>query len=124
MTHSPKGCENMADRLGVSKPPESLNERREKMTLLTLDPTGVKQVQVHSLAPRLKSFNGARVGVLHNVKHNAKELLVAIADLLQERYTLAEVVGPVLTDQSMLASSKQLDEMAAKCDVVLTGLGD
>ena len=94
------------------------------MTLLTLDPTGVKQVQVKAQAPRLKSFNGARVGILHNVKHNAKELLVDIAELLQERYTLAEIVGPVLTDQSMLASPKQLDELAGKVDVVLTGLGD
>lgn len=94
------------------------------MALITLDPTGVKQVQLKSLAPRLKSFNGARVGVLHNVKHNAKELLMDIAELLQERYALKEIVGPVLTDQSMLASPKQLDELAAKCDVVLTGLGD
>ncbi len=94
------------------------------MALLTLDPTGVKQVQLKSQAPRLASFNGARVGLLHNVKMNAKELLVAVADQLQERYTLKEIVGPVLTDQSMLASPKQLDELASKVDVVLTGLGD
>ena len=94
------------------------------MTLITLDPTGVKQVQVKSIAPRLQSFNGARVGLLHNVKHNAKELLVAISDELKERYAVKEVVGPLLTDQGMLASAKQLDEIAGQVDVVLTGLGD
>ena len=94
------------------------------MTLLTLDPTGVQQVELHSLAPRLQTLNGATVGVLHNVKTNAKELGMAITELLQERYRLEDVVGPILTASSMLASPEQLDELAEKCDVVLTGLGD
>jgi hypothetical protein len=93
------------------------------MTLITLDPTGVKQVQLNSLAPRLQSLNGATVGILHNVKKNAKEMLEEMANVLHERYEI-EVVGPELTSDSMLASKEQLDRFAEECDVVLTGLGD
>jgi hypothetical protein len=93
------------------------------MTLLTLDPTGVKQVELNSLAPRLQSLNGATVGVLYNVKKNARELLVEMADVLGERYEI-ELFEPELTSQSMLADKDQLDKFAKECDVVLTGLGD
>jgi hypothetical protein len=93
------------------------------MTLLTLDPTGVKQVELNSLAPRLQSLNGASVGVLYNVKKNARELLVEMAEVLGERYEI-ELFEPELTSQSMLADKDQLDKFAKECDVVLTGLGD
>jgi hypothetical protein len=94
------------------------------LTLITLDPTGVKQVELNAMAPRLQSLNGATIGVLHNVKHNAKELLMEMADVLQERYEIRDVIGPELAGQSMLATKEQLDRFAAECDVVLTGLGD
>jgi len=95
------------------------------MAILTLDPTGVKDVSLNSLAPRLDSLNGKRVGVLHNVKHNAKELLVAMADLLETRYHV-RVHGPILTDgaMGMLATPQQLQEFAGEVDFALTGLGD
>jgi hypothetical protein len=93
------------------------------MTLLTLDPTGVKQVELNALAPRLQSLNGATVGVLYNVKKNARELLVEMADVIGERYEI-ELFEPELTSQSMLADKDQLDKFAKECDVVLTGLGD
>ncbi|HWO73346.1 MAG TPA: hypothetical protein VNN21_07285 [Dehalococcoidia bacterium] len=93
------------------------------MTLITLDPTGVKQVELNALAPRLQSLNGATVGILHNVKKNARELLVEMANVLQDRYEI-EILGPELTAHSMLASEEQLDRFAKECDVVLTGLGD
>lgn len=93
------------------------------MTLITLDPTGMKQVDLHAIAPRLETLHGATVGILYNVKKNAKELLVEMANVLQERYDIT-VREPVLTAHSMLASPEQLDELAKSCDVVLTGLGD
>jgi hypothetical protein len=96
------------------------------MTLLTLDPTGVKQVDIHPIAPRLETLQGTTIGVLHNVKKNAKELLNEMANVLQERYEIKEVIGPELTDGrgGMLSSPEQLDELSKKVDLVLTGLGD
>ena len=69
------------------------------MTLITLDPTGVRPVETHRIAPRVTGLNGKRVGLLNNVKTNAKELVVDIADLLQARYDVS-VVGPVLTTET------------------------
>jgi hypothetical protein len=95
------------------------------MAVAIYDPTGVKQVSHNQIAPRLTTLNGARLGILHNVKHNAKEMTVAVADLLAERYQLKEIVGPTLTAGAigMLATPEQIKEFA-KCDLVLTALGD
>lgn len=95
------------------------------MSLITLDPTGVKQVGIEQLAPRLSTLNGKRVGVLHNVKVNAKELLVDMGTLLGERYDV-RLLDPLLTDtpNGMLASPGQLKRLAQEADLVLTGLGD
>ena len=95
------------------------------MTLITLDPTGVGRVENHPLAPRLASLRGARVGLLHNVKTNARELIVDIGDLLKERYGV-EIVGPVLTagQSGMLAKPEQLQELASQVDLVITAVGD
>ena len=95
------------------------------MTLLTLDPTGVQPVETHSIAPRLTGLDGKRVGLLNNVKANARELVVDIADLLQQRYDIS-VVGPVLTQgqSGMLATPQQLTELASEVDLVITAIGD
>jgi len=95
------------------------------MTLITLDPTGVRPVETHRIAPRVTGLNGKSVGLLNNVKTNAKELVVDIADLLQARYDVS-VVGPVLTQgaSGMLATPEQLQELAAQVDLVITAIGD
>ena len=95
------------------------------MSLITLDPTGVQQVGMQRLAPRLSTLNGKRVGVLHNVKVNAKELLVDMGMLLGERFDV-RLLDPVLTDtpNGMLASPDQLRRLSREADLVLTGLGD
>ncbi len=70
-------------------------------------------------------MNGKRVGLLNNVKTNAKELIVDIAELLQDRYDV-QIVGPVLTagQSGMLARPEQLRELAEQVDFVITAVGD
>jgi hypothetical protein len=95
------------------------------MTLITLDPTGVGRVETHSIAPRVAGLSGKRVGLLHNVKTNARELIVDLGSLLEERYRV-KLVGPVLTQgqSGMLAKPEQLTELAAGVDLVITAVGD
>jgi hypothetical protein len=95
------------------------------MTLITLDPTGVQPVETHGIAPRVAGLNGKRIGLLNNVKTNAKELVLDIADLLKERYDVT-VVGPIQTKgpSGMLATPKQLEELASQVDLVITAIGD
>ena len=75
-------------------------------------------------AERPQGLDGVTVGIMHNCKPNGRELLSAIADLLSERFSIKEVVAPVRSEGIMLPSVEQLDDLAAKCDVVLSGLGD
>jgi hypothetical protein len=95
------------------------------MTLITLDPTGARRVETHSIAPRVAGLSGKRVGLLHNVKTNAKELIVDLGDLLEKRYNV-QIVGPILTQgqSGMLAKPEQLKELAAEVDMVITAVGD
>jgi hypothetical protein len=95
------------------------------MTLITLDTTGVKQVTLQSIAPRLSGLRGKRVGLLHNVKHNARELVCDIGSLLRERYEV-ELGEPVLTagQSRMLAKPEQLRALAVSSDLVIHAIGD
>jgi hypothetical protein len=95
------------------------------VTLITLDPTGARPVDTHRIAPRVSGLNGKRVGLLHNVKTNARELVCDIARLLKERYDVT-LVGPILTQgqSGMLAKPEQLQALAAQVDLVITAVGD
>jgi hypothetical protein len=95
------------------------------MTLITLDPTGAGQVEIFPIAPRVAGLHGKRVGLLNNVKTNARELIVEIGNLLEQRYAV-QLVGPVLTagQSGMLAKPEQLKELAAEVDLVITAVGD
>jgi hypothetical protein len=95
------------------------------MTLITLDPTGARPVSTHGIAARIALLNGKRVGLLHNVKTNARELVVDIGELLKQRYDVT-LVGPILTQgqSGMLAKPEQLKELAQQADLVITAVGD
>ncbi|HEX8968903.1 MAG TPA: hypothetical protein VF937_13545 [Chloroflexota bacterium] len=95
------------------------------MPLITLDPTGARPVDTHSIAPRISSLAGKRVGLLHNVKTNARELVLDIGELLKERYDVT-LVGPILTagQSGMLARPEQITQLAEQADLVITAVGD
>jgi hypothetical protein len=95
------------------------------VALITLDPTGARPVHQHSIAPRLSGLNGKRLGLLHNVKTNAKELVVDLGELLRARYDVT-LVGPMLTEgqSGMLAKPEQLQQLAKEADFVITAIGD
>jgi hypothetical protein len=95
------------------------------MSLITLDPTGAPQVELHHIAPRVSGLRGMRVGLLYNVKHNARELVQEIGALLEERYG-AQPGEPMLTtgQSGMLARPEQLQDLASKSDLVVTAIGD
>jgi hypothetical protein len=80
-----------------------------------LDPTGSSQEKHYSLAPRrLRTLDGARLGLLGNTKLNADAVLAAIGELLKERYAL----------ESVIAEDQVVNELVETCDVVIAGVGD
>ena len=83
-------------------------------------PTGDLAVAARSLAPRLASVRGKRIGILDNCKEFADVVLRGVA-LVLERDHGASVT---FWRKSYLGiPSPFAAEMAAKCDAVINGVG-
>ena len=101
----------------------------ERMALVGLDailsPEGSSTAKQHQLAPRrFKSLDGVRLGLLGNSKLNADAVLLAIGDLLKERYAVESVFIRSKPTFSKPAADDQVEEMLANADVIVTGVGD
>jgi hypothetical protein len=94
------------------------------MSVTTLVPVPSDAVAGSPMAARPQGLDGKTIGVMCNVKRNGPELMSAIADLLRAQFGVAQVVGPVRSKGAMLPSDEQVADMAARCDAVITGLGD
>jgi len=91
-----------------------------------LDPTSPSREKRYELAARrLRTLDGATVGLLDNSKLNAAPLLADIGDLLKERYGIkSTVVRTKGHGFSYPVEERMADEMAAQCDVVIAAIGD
>jgi hypothetical protein len=88
------------------------------------DPSGSLEVERHSLAPRLNTLQGKRLGILDNSKTNADRYLTLVAEELQELYGVAEY--KLVTKDNLGAPARQehLDAVTREVDFVITGIGD
>ncbi|HET6316172.1 MAG TPA: hypothetical protein VFG86_06925 [Chloroflexota bacterium] len=90
-----------------------------------LSPEGASSAKQHNLAPRrFKTLDGVRLGLLGNSKLNADNVLLAIGNLLEERYNIESVFIRSKPTFSKPAAPDQVDEMLANADVIVTGVGD
>jgi hypothetical protein len=69
-------------------------------------------------------LEGATIALVENGKPRADDLLRAIASELQARVPSLSVIGPIRTDHLMEASRAQVDDIAARADLVINALGD
>lgn len=83
------------------------------------------------LAPRPATLDGKTIGLLPNWRPSAIEILRAIGGLLQERFTLKDLVLeqpvrelPIRTGKLLDTMREQLDDLARRVDVVITATGD
>jgi hypothetical protein len=77
------------------------------------------------LAPRrFKTLDGVRLGLLSNSKINADNVLLAIGDLLAERYALKNIVHERKENFSLPAPNEIIDKMVSQADVVIAAVGD
>ena len=83
------------------------------------------------LAPRPATLDGKTVALLPNWRPSAVEILRAIGALLQERFTLKDMVLeqpvrelPIRTGKLLDTMRQQLDDLARRVDVVITATGD
>ncbi len=81
---------------------------------------GVKQ-----LAPRkFTTLDGVRLGLVSNSKLNADKVLLAIGDLLKERYEMETVVHEKKPNFSLPAPAEIVDRIVESSDLVIAGVGD
>ena len=92
-----------------------------------LDPTGATTTAVKprpSRARRRKDLHGATVGLLVNTKQNAAPFLDEIGRLLVQRHGAKSAMARTKVNFAAPAPEDLVKEMAASCDVVVTGIGD
>ena len=94
------------------------------MTLRILDPTVQAEATESTVAKRERTLDGAVLGLLDNSKVNGDRLLRLVAAELGRRYDVREVVEMRKGGASTTADTAMLDALAARCDVVVTAIGD
>ncbi len=89
-----------------------------------LDPTSQSDVSAKFLSPRLDSLDGKVMGLLNITKNGSDIFLARIAELMRERFDLAEVIHVNKPTFSRPAPTELLVELAEQADFVIEGLAD
>jgi len=94
--------------------------------MIVLSPEGKARTSAARVAalPRFGDLRGKTIGLLDNSKPNADQLGERFAELLKERFGVARVIARRKITAQAGAPKEYLDELAAKADFVLSGLGD
>ena len=91
-------------------------------------PIGEVKRREARLAPRVADLNGRTVGFLHNEKGVASDThferdTELLQEMLQQRHRLRGAVRRTKPLLSRVAPADMLDDLAAKADVVVNGIG-
>ncbi|MYA61637.1 MAG: hypothetical protein F4X94_03570 [Dehalococcoidia bacterium] len=92
--------------------------------IAVLDPTVAPLPADGVVADRPTTLDGVTIGLLANGKMNSVEMLTALHDVLADRYDFGGVVERNKMNASRPCPEDIIDEMVAKCDVVITSSGD
>ena len=93
-------------------------------TIEVLDPTVLPQKESTLLADRPETLNGSIVGLLANGKRNSEELLEHVYEILNEEHNLGVMIADNKGNASRPCPPALLQDMADKCDIVITASGD
>lgn len=91
--------------------------------LQILDPTAQADEEEIALAPAVGDLNGKVIGFLDNGWWSLKVALTELEKLLNEKYHPAEIVWRKKPG-SQAAPEDIINELVAKCDMVICGLGN
>lgn len=94
------------------------------MPLKILDPTTEVRGRRMEFAPRPKSIEGLRIGLVDNTKHNSDQLLLRIAKILETEHGAKAHVIRRKTSSGAAPHAEIVEEYKANCDVVVAGVGD
>ena len=91
---------------------------------ILLDPTSQGDAPAKFLAPRLDSLNGKVMGLLNITKNGSDIFLDRIAELMQQRFDLAEVIHVKKPTFTRPAPMELIAELSEQADFVIEGLAD
>jgi hypothetical protein len=94
------------------------------MTVQIYDPTTEVRGRRIAYAPRPKSLEGVRIGLVDNTKHNSDQLLLRIAGLLEREHGAKAHVIRRKKSSGAAPHEEIVEEYKAGCDVVIAGVGD
>ena len=89
-----------------------------------VDPTLETVAASAQMAPRPESLDGVVIGLLNNGKGKADWILEDIYRMLGERYNLAGSVHHFKEVTSKPFAPEVLDDVASRCQVAITAVGD
>ena len=89
-----------------------------------LDPPVSPLEEKTLLADRPETLDGSIVGLLANGKRNSEELLEYVYEILKEKHNLGVMISDNKGNASRPCPADLLNDMAEKCDVVITASGD
>jgi hypothetical protein len=92
--------------------------------IIVVDPAAEDDVQKAALAPRLKTLQGVRVGLIDNSKHMAEETLREIEALLSTRYGVSAFSHYRKRNASVPTPPEVLKDLASSCDAFVHGVAD
>ncbi len=89
-----------------------------------LDPTAKHGHETKDLRRSVASLSGNVIGFVDNAKPNFNYLVDALAQIFTAQYGVKEVIKRRKRGASLPADKAVIDDLASRCDVVVTGSGD
>jgi len=89
-----------------------------------VDPAAEIETESRSIAPRLKSLQGARIGIIDNTKHMANRFLDATKALLETQYHVSGFEYYRKFSASVPTPPEVIERMAKSCDAIVHGVAD
>ena len=94
------------------------------MAIQIYDPTTEVSARQMNFAPRPKSLEGLRLGLVDNTKHNSDQLLLRIAKILEREHGAKAHVIRKKKSAGAAPHAEIIEEYKANCDVIVAGVGD
>lgn len=94
------------------------------MAIQVFDPTTEVTGRRIAYAPRPKSLEGLRVGLIDNTKHNSDKLLLRIAERLEREHGAKAHTIRRKKSAGAAPHAEIIEDYKANCDVIVAGVGD
>ena len=92
-------------------------------TLKFLDPRVVVNPHDRPPVPELDSLEGKVIGIIDNGQANSTTMFQELAKLVREKFNTKEVIFRTKPTHMQGAPKPIMEEIANRCDAVITGLG-